>query len=364
MRVCIVLRSGLGDVVHGLPLVTALKRADPATRITWVVQPMPSGILRPHPAVDEVVLFDAHAGLPALRRLRRELRGDGGFDVVLNLNTYFKAIWPTLFSRAPLRIGIDRRRTRDPVWLVANRLLSPGPVRHTQDIFLEFLTVLGIAAEPLEWSLAPTPAEAEEEAAFFGRLRDETGGRPVVSIVPASGNAKKDWTAEGYAAVADALEHDFGFRTLLVGGPDEREVALARATAERARSRPVWALGDGVRRLLWLLHGSDLVIAPDTGPLHMARAMDVPVVGLFGHTNPWRVGPYRRFQDLWVDHYNDPGDAPDAARAEPRHGRMETIRPAEVLERVQRAIDAYGVGQRQRQGQGQREAGAGVEARS
>src|SRR5512138_1645706 len=135
MRVCVVLMSGLGDVVHGLPLVNALKRADPATHVTWVVQPMPSGILREHPAVDEVVLFDAHEGLPALRRLRRELRGGGGrrFDVVLNLNTYFKAVWPVLCARAPLRIGIDRRRTRDPVWLAANRTIAPGPVKHTQD---------------------------------------------------------------------------------------------------------------------------------------------------------------------------------------------------------------------------------------
>ncbi len=351
MRVCLVLMSGLGDVVHGLPLVNALKRADPATRITWVVQPMPAPILTPHPAVDEVVLFDAHEGVPALRRLRRQLGGRGAprFDVALNLNTYFKAIWPTLFSRAPLRIGIDRRRTRDPVWLATNRTLPPGPVRHTQDIFLEFLAVLGIPAEPLEWRLAPTPTEAAEEQAFFEPLRQD--GRPIASIVVASGNARKDWTPEGYAAVADALERDLGFRTMLVGGPAEREVALARAVAERARVQPVWALGDGVRRVLGLLHGSDLVIAPDTGPLHMARAMDVPVVGLFGHTNPWRVGPYRRFQDLWVDHYNEPGEPPDASKAEPKLGRMETITPAEVLARVERAIAKYRVAEGQRQAQ-------------
>lgn len=350
MRVCLVLMSGLGDVVHGLPLVNALKRADAATRITWVVQPMPAGILTPHPAVDEVVLFDAHEGLPALRRLLRQL-GGRRFDVTLNLNTYFKAIWPTLFSRAPLRIGIDRARTRDPVWLAANRTIPPGPVKHTQDIFLEFLAVLGIPAEPLEWRLAPTAAEAEAARAFLEPLREQG---PIASIVVASGNEKKDWTPEGYAAVADALERDLGFRTVLVGGPAEREVALARAVAGRAREQPAWALGDGVRRVLALLHGSDLVIAPDTGPLHMARAMDVPVVGLFGHTNPWRVGPYRRFEDLWVDHYNEPGEPPDASRDQPKLGRMETIRPAEVLQKVETAIAKYRGADGQRQGQRQR----------
>ncbi len=339
MRVCIVLMSGLGDVVHGLPLVNALKRADPATHITWVVEPMPAGVLRPHLAVDEVVLFDRHQGFAAVRRLWSELRRGGGYDVVLNLNTYFKAAIPTAFTGAPVRVGIDRSRTRDPVWLFANRFIAPGPVKHTQDIFLDFLPVLGVRAEPLEWRLEPTPAEQEQARAFLEPLRQD--GRPLAAIVTASGNARKDWTAAGYAAVVDALEHDLGFRTLLVGGPGEREVALARAVAAQSRAAPAWALGDGVRRVLALLHGSDLLIAPDTGPLHMARAMEVPVVGLFGHTNPWRVGPYRRYQDLWVDHYNEPGEAPDASRAEPKLGRMETITPTEVIERVERAKQLY-----------------------
>ena len=77
-------------------------------------------------------------------------------------------------------------------------------------------------------------------------------------------------------------------------------------------------MGDGVRRLIWTLAGSDLVLAPDTGPVHIARALDVPVIGLYGHTNPWRVGPYREFQELWVDAYTDPGEAPDPSRFDAR----------------------------------------------
>ena len=83
------------------------------------------------------------------------------------------------------------------------------------------------------------------------------------------------------------------------------------------------------------------MIAPDTGPVHIARAIDVPVVGLYGHTNPWRVGPYRRFEDLWVDAYTNGDEEPDASRAEPRYQRMERIHAHDVLERVQRALDRY-----------------------
>jgi heptosyltransferase I len=103
-------------------------------------------------------------------------------------------------------------------------------------------------------------------------------------------------------------------------------------------------MGDGIRPLLWRLHGSALLVAPDTGPVHMARAMDVPVVGLYGHTNPWRVGPYRKYQDLWVDTYTEPGEAPDPSNAEPKLGRMERIGVADVLDRVEAAVDRYGVG--------------------
>ncbi|HET6765139.1 MAG TPA: glycosyltransferase family 9 protein, partial [Longimicrobiaceae bacterium] len=94
--------------------------------------------------------------------------------------------------------------------------------------------------------------------------------------------------------------------------------------------------------LVWQVDGCDLLIAPDTGPVHIARALGVPVVGLYGHTNPWRVGPYRRYQDLWVDRYTDEGEAPDASRWDPKLDRMGQITVDDVLDRVQRFADAYG----------------------
>jgi heptosyltransferase I len=97
-------------------------------------------------------------------------------------------------------------------------------------------------------------------------------------------------------------------------------------------------MADGVRRLAWVLDRCALVLAPDTGPLHIARALGVPVIGLFGHTNPWRVGPYRAWQELWVDAYTEPGAAPDPSRFDPPpDDRMRRITVDDVLERVRRA---------------------------
>lgn len=329
-RICVVLLTGLGDVVHGLPVVNALKRADPTCRITWVVEPMPAPVVTGHPAVDDVVVFRKKAGARGVAELAREL-GRRDFDLTLNFNIYFKSVFPTVLSRAPVRLGFDRGRSRDFVWLFSNRRLPGRPRAHTQDMFLEFLEVLGVAAEPLEWRLEPTAEERRAEAEFFARF-----DRPVAAIVPASANTKKDWVPERYARVIDALESEHGYATLIVGGPSERERRITAEILAASSTRPEVALGDGIRRLLWLLHGSALVIAPDTGPVHMARAMGVPVIGLYGHTNPWRVGPYRRYEDLWVDAYTEPGEAPDPSNAEPKLGRMERITAEQVLGRVAR----------------------------
>ena len=90
----------------------------------------------------------------------------------------------------------------------------------------------------------------------------------------------------------------------------------------------------GIARLIWLIGSSRLLIAPDTGPVHIARALEVPVVGLFGHTNPWRVGPYRKYAHLWIDRYTEPGEAPDPGNATPRLGRMEQISTDDVMQKV------------------------------
>jgi len=332
-HIAIVLLTGLGDVVHGLPIANALKRAHPRCRITWIVEPMPAGILDPHPAIDRVVVFHKKEGLRGIRRLARDLAGEW-FDLTLNFNVYFKSVWPTVLTRAPYRLGFERGRARDGVWLFANRHLPARPRRHTQDLFLEFLEVLGVPAEPLEWQLMLTEEERAEQARFFEPL----ARGPVVGIVPASANPKKDWPAHRYVPLVDAIHREVGARTVLIGGPGARETAIARHIVEEARAKPAWGLGDGVRRLLWLIGGCDAIVAPDTGPVHIARALDVPVVGLYGHTNPWRVGPYRKYENLWVDMYNESGAPPDASLADPRHGRMEAIAVDDVLDRVVRAL--------------------------
>jgi heptosyltransferase I len=327
--------SAVGDAVHVLPVAIALKRARPSTRISWVLQPGPASLVRGHWAIDEIIVFERAGGWRAFAQVRRELAARR-FDVVLDLQVYLKAGIVTAFTHSPGKLGFDRARARDVNWLFTTHRIPARPVgQHVQDQYLEFLDALGVSHGEPAWDLGPWPAEREAQQAFTARF-----DRPVAAIVVATSNPRKDWEAERWAEVALALHRDFGLQPVLVGGNSPREQAAAQ-TIVRLAPCAVPALGTGLRPLVGVLQGAALVLAPDTGPLHMAVALDRPVIGLYGYTNPKRTGPYRRFQDLIVDAYGDPGeDYPVSMELRP--GRMSRITVHDVLEKVEVWRDRYG----------------------
>lgn len=332
-RVCVVMMSAVGDTVHALPVVTALKRHAPRCRITWVLQPGPASLVRGHPAVDEIVPFEKARGWRAYVEARRRLREP--FDLVLALQVYFKAGLLTALLRSPLKLGFDRARARDLNWLVTTHRIPPHPPQHVQDQYFEFLAALGVPAEPVTWDLGPWPAEREAQRRFFAPL-----DRPVAILAIGTSDSEREWMADRWAELSDVLVERHGLQPVLAGGGSPRERETERAIVARARHRPLSALGGSLRDLVWLIDGSALVVALDSAPLHIAVALGRPVIGLCGAWNPKRTGPYRRFHDLLVDAYGDPGeDYPISA--EKRSGRMPRIAVADVLERVERWRTRY-----------------------
>ena len=335
-RVCIVMMSAVGDAVHVLPVINAIKRHHPSARITWVLQPGPAALVRGHPMVDEIVLFDRAKGLNGFLEVRQQLRARA-FDVVLNLQVYFKAGIITGFTRAPVKLGFDFVRARDFNWLFTTDRVDARPMQHVQDQYFEFTEWLGIPHEPVAWGLGPwNDAEREWQREFLSRF-----DRPIAPIVVATSKAQKDWLPERWAQVCDALAGDFGLQPVLVGGRSPRELHAEHVILEHARHTPASALGQGgLRGLVGIFDAAALVLSPDTGPLHISVALDRPVVSLIGFSNPRRVGPYRKFRDLMVDAYGEPGeDYP--VTMENRRDRMGRITVQDVLDRVQRWKDAY-----------------------
>lgn len=336
--ICIVMMSALGDAVHVLPVVTALKRHWPATRITWIVQPTTHRLVAKHPDVSDFVIFRRRRGLDALRsyrELRAQLRGRR-FDLLLGLQVYFKAGVVTALVDAAVKLGFDRQRARDLNWLVTTQRIPARPHAHVQDQYFEFLENLGIDPQPLEWKLGPDEQERAAEFAHYEQL-----ARPVCSVVLATSSAQKNWQPAGYARVIEALETDFGYTVQLVGGPSPPERAIADEVQRATCATPRDELCEDLRRLVWLLDGSDLVISPDTGPLHIARALDVPVIGLYGYTNPKRTGPYRKYGDLVVDGYaREPGEDYPLAPVYRSDG-MRRVTVEAVLDKVALADARY-----------------------
>jgi heptosyltransferase I len=336
-EICIVMLSAIGDAVHVLPVANALKRAWPETRITWIIQPVPHKLVAGHPAIDEFILFRRRSGWDAwtsYRDLRRAM-ADRSFDLLLGLQVYFKAGLITALTPARVKMGFDRSRARDAQWLFTNHRIPPHAQQHVQDQYFEFLHTLGIDERPVTWGIEFTAQEREAQRAFFQDL-----DRPTCAVVVGTSKREKNWSPEGYARVLEVVEDAHGLRPVIVGGPSPVERSLADQVMRATRARVVDALGDDLRRLAWILEGSALLISPDTGPLHIGRALETPSVGLFGYTNPKRTGPYRAFEDLVVDGYAAyPGEEYPVTHRY-RDG-MKRVTVDAVLEKVDLAMQRY-----------------------
>lgn len=332
-RVAIVMMSAIGDAVHTLPVINSLRAAAPTVHLTWILQPGPYGLVAGHPAVDEFLLFHRERGLRAFVDLWRQVR-TRSFDLVLALQVYFKAGIVVGMLRAPRKIGFDRARARDLNWLFTNERIPARPPQHVLEQYFEFLDYLGVPRR-LEWGLEATP----EERARYAPLLPPTHAGPTVGFVLATSKPEKDWPAERYAALADRLAADHGARIVLLGGRSPREEAAAAVVRAQARTPVLDLRAQDLRRLVALAERLDVLVSPDTGPMHIGVALGVPTVGLLGYTNPKWGGPVR-FRDLMVDAYGDPGEVYPAGRTY-RPGRMQRIRVEDVAAKVAEALARY-----------------------
>jgi lipopolysaccharide heptosyltransferase I len=300
VNVAIVKLSSLGDVVHALPVAVSLRAGIAGARITWIVEAREAEVLRGHEAIDGVLAVDTRRWRRARGRdvrrvvrdllaLRHRLRA-ARFDAVLDLQGLLKSGLVTAMTRAPVRIGFTASRCREPLSaLFTNRRVTPAPAaRHVVEQYLALLSVLGIEARRPEFRIPVDPvAEARIEAFFAAR-----GLKPrdrVVVVNPGAGRPVKRWPPERFRELARRLREETSAATVVVWGPGEREVADAIAGGQPG---VVLAPPTGVRELGALLRRANVVVASDTGPLHLAAALGTSCVGLYGPTRAERNGPY------------------------------------------------------------------------
>ena len=293
---CLLRLSALGDVTHVVPLVRTLQRHWPQLHLHWVID---KGGFKLLEGLEGVTfhIYDKKTGLAGMRSLRGEM--PGRFDALLQMQVALRANLLSAFIPARRRIGYDRSRSKDLHGLVINERIPDRPGIHVLDAMGSFCEPLGLKQTQVVWDL-PVPADAHAWAA----AQWPSDGRRTLVISPCSSHVRRNWFADRYAAVADHAAAQ-GWRVVLCGGRSELERKTTDAIVAAMRAPALDLVGkDTLKQLPALLARADLVMTPDSGPMHIANAMGTAVLGLHAASNPRRSGPYSTVR-YCVDRYDD-----------------------------------------------------------
>lgn len=294
--ICLLRLSAIGDTCNAVAAVQAIQRQHPQAAITWVIGKAEAALLENLPGI-EFIVFNKKEGLAAYRKLRRQLAGRT-FDALLLMQVALRANLASLCISARRRIGYDKGRSKELHSLFINERIRPATAPHVLDTFLQFAAALGVPTAAPRWNI---PVEAPDKRWAEDTLTSSTRGQLV--IVPAASARERNWQPQRYAEVADYAAQQ-GFAVYLCGGPTELELELARQITTHCKQPLTNLVGKStLKQLFALIRAADLVIAPDTGPVHMAVAAGTPVIGLYAHSNPARTGPYS-WQSYVVDAYS------------------------------------------------------------
>jgi heptosyltransferase-1 len=350
-RILVVRLGSMGDVIHALPAVAALREIFPGVEVGWVIEERWSELLcsaggQPRspqmPLVDRVHIVNTRAWRQSLgpgktwRQIwdaRRELR-QTGYDIALDFQGAWKSAAVALASGAPVRLGFLHPREQSAA-LFYNRKID-GAGAHVVEQNLSLLAGLIPRDGDTQWSTrlsalqqsppAPQLPRDERQEAWAGEELANRGFVPhdFAILNPGAGWGAKCWAAESYGEVARGLAK-LGLPTFVNFGP--REEALAQAVV-KASGGVAFALQSSLSQLIALMRRARIFVGGDTGPMHLAAALRIPVVGIFGPTDPERNGPFAA--DAVVLRHSQ-SVTNHSRRAKPDDA-MLSISPAEVLD--------------------------------
>jgi heptosyltransferase-1 len=298
-RILLIKPSAIGDVVHTLPILNLLRRKWPAARISWLVTPACAGILEGHPQLDEIILFERRRWATwwyhpsrwlELRRFTRKLR-QHQFDLVIDLQGLFRSGWIARKTRAPVRVGFAN--ARELAWaFYTHRVPIDTMEQHAIDRYVKLARFIGCEG-PIEYIFGH---DESDRAAVEALIRADKKVRPTIDaaipryavLAPGTNWPTKRWPIDRFAALPALLKQRFDLDSIVIGGPNETALARQIPSALNLAGQT------NLRQLCALVERAAVVISNDSGPMHIAAAMNRPLVALFGPTNPTRTGPHDR----------------------------------------------------------------------
>ena len=298
-RVLIIRTSSLGDILHGLPVAAALKKAYPWIHLAWMVEERYQDLLAACSCVDERIRVNLRGWPrtlldPGKRRsllLLGRLARRRSFDLAIDLQGLMRSGLLSFCTRAPVRIGFPGQEAREwPNACFSN--VRPGriPARsHVIDRNLALLHPLGVRTHERTFPLEILPAWEDEVLSFLGPR--VSGNRKPLRVVihPAAGWPSKEWSPGSYAQLGDRIVGRWKSQVFLLWGPGEKQLAEKVRGSMRRDARLVPDLD--LKGLMALLKNCDLCVGGDSGPIHLASSLGTQVVGLYGPSDPVRNGP-------------------------------------------------------------------------
>ena len=369
-RILLIKLSAVGDVVHTIPLLNKLRRRYPQARIDWLLTPAIAELVAHHPAVTDVVLFarqhwgtrwrpggEALAGAVRLAAALRAAR----YELVIDMHGQFRTALFTLATGAPVRIGFDRPRAE--VWDASNRKFPaearkhawrgaregswlayshhiPVPTLdiHAVDRYLSIGPILGLDDDPADFSF-PIPPAADARIAQLLRQHG-VAGKGLLLISPGTNWQTKHWRSESFAEVARQLIRK-GWSVALIGSGRDQEAC--RRIAAAAPGVVDLCGQTTLSELAALVHRSAGCVTNDSGPMHLAVALDRPVVSIFGPTDPLWIGPYRRPDAvLKAELPCAPCYLRELRRCPHDHACMREVSAEAVIDRIEASIPGPG----------------------
>ncbi|HMK60825.1 MAG TPA: lipopolysaccharide heptosyltransferase I [Dissulfurispiraceae bacterium] len=285
-KIMVVKPSSLGDVVHSLPFLSALHECFPFAKIDWVIARGIEGMLEGNPLINKLWIIDKDkwknvgripGTISELGRLARAVKAEK-YDIVIDLQGLMRSGLITKATCAPVRIGFAE--AREGSVLCYTHRVEGGRELHAVDRYLKVVSALGYDESNIRFPL-PLVRESEKIAELKSKIGDY-----AVIVAGARWNTKK-WPAENFAQVAASLD----MASVVVGSESDRGIAMA--IEKQSDNKAISMAGEtDMSDLMWLIRGAKLMISNDSGPMHIAAAGGIPVVAIFGPTNPGRTGPY------------------------------------------------------------------------
>lgn len=343
-NILIIKPSSLGDIVLALPTLTALRKSFPLAKISWLIRPEFAPLIENHPDLTETILFDrkflgkawyhprAFTALVSLiLRLRRSK-----FDVVIDLQGLFRTASLAWLSGCRKRLGMAGAREFAHIFYTLKIPQDKDSI-HLVDYYLKIVRSAGAHQTDVQFSLPIDHSAAD----VVNRLLKTNGIKlnDYAVFVPTSAHSDKCWPVERFAALADRVSKEFGLSIIATGAASEKS-AVERLRDAASVSIANFAGLTSLSELVALLKAARLVISNDTGPGHIAAALGVPVVLIFGRSNPARVAPYRRGHCVAATEPDGRGFKADSTN--PKHD-IKAITVNEVYQKVCEQLNSHSI---------------------